>query len=125
MIPFFFFGLVISNMFREYCWNLLSELMNFEAFASKDVGLSTPSSGAYVMVENYLYTMEAISDYWDHLSENGIIQISRWHYPNAPREELRAFIMAYKALSQKGVPDPSRHLLVIGDRVGEGPLQIF
>ena len=76
--------------------------------------LSALSSGAYVMVESYLYTAEAISDYWDHLDKNGIIQISRWHYPSAPREELRAFVMAYDVLSRKGVSDPSRHLLVVG-----------
>ncbi len=78
------------------------------------------SSGAYVLTESYLYTVEAVNDYWEHLSEEGILQISRWHYPAAPREILRAFITVYEALSKRGI-DPSRHMLVVGDKSGDIP----
>jgi hypothetical protein len=75
--------------------------------------LAAAASGAYVLAENYLYTEEALADYWDHLSDTGILQISRWHFPTAPRETLRVFTMAEAMLRKKGVADPFRHLTVL------------
>lgn len=74
--------------------------------------LAASSFGAYVLAENYLYTVEALSDYWDHLSDTGMMQISRWHFPSAPREALRVFTMTHEMMKRKGVTDPERHLMV-------------
>jgi len=35
------------------------------------------ASGAYVLAENYLYTVEAVQQMYEHLNEGGIIQITR------------------------------------------------
>ena len=77
--------------------------------------LAALSSGAYILMESYLYTLQAFSDYWSKLDEDGIIQISRWFYRDVPRETLRAFITAYRMLLLNGVKDPSAHLLVLSD----------
>ena len=80
--------------------------------------LAALNTGAYVLAENYLYTQEAFEKYWDHLSSRGVMQISRWCYPSAPREELRAFVLAYHALEKRGVEDPASHLFVVVDGSG-------
>jgi SAM-dependent methyltransferase len=77
--------------------------------------LGALSTGAYVLSENYLYTMEAFSDYWRHLKDDGMMQVGRWHFSKFPRETLRIFTTAYEALALNGVAEPFRHLLVVGD----------
>ncbi|MEK6544860.1 MAG: hypothetical protein AABZ44_10540 [Elusimicrobiota bacterium] len=83
--------------------------------------LTAAAAGAYVMSESYLYTLEAFTDYIRHLDGPGILQVSRWHYPQMPRETLRAFITAYEALAGVGIRDPSAQLMVIA-QTGPGPL---
>lgn len=78
------------------------------------------SSGAYILSENYLYTLEAFQDYWHHLSDEGVINIIRWYYPVKPRETLRVFTTAYTALRLSGVADPLQHLLVVGNEKDPG-----
>jgi hypothetical protein len=82
--------------------------------------LAASSTGAYVLMENYLYTLEAFQRYWQLLTEKGFLQIGRWHHPHAPSESLRVFTQAYEALSREGVQDPGRHIAVIGDRQTQG-----
>lgn len=77
--------------------------------------LAASTTGAYVLMENYLYTLEAFGRYWQLLSDHGLLQISRWHNPNAPNESLRVFTQAYEALAAQGVTDPGRHIAVLGD----------
>jgi len=69
------------------------------------------SSGAYVLSENYLYTVEAFSDFLRHLSPNGILSIGRWNM-TPPRESLRMVSIAWESLSELGVPDPSTQIIV-------------
>ncbi len=70
------------------------------------------AAGAYALSENFLYTVEAFEDYWRALRPEGVMSISRWlFYP--PRENLRLFATALRALEQLGVADPLAHLAVI------------
>ena len=46
------------------------------------------ASAAFVLSESYLYTMEALSDYFDHLKPDGKLGIVRF-YDEPPRETLR------------------------------------
>ncbi len=78
--------------------------------------LAAANSGAYVLAESFLYTAEALDDYWAHLSTEGKLQISRWHFPKTPRETLRIFSMAYESLARNGVADPTRHLAMIAPK---------
>ncbi len=54
--------------------------------------LSGPS-GITSLSENYLLTVDAFKDYYDALTEDGIIVITRW-LSNPPKEELRLFSLA-------------------------------
>ncbi len=54
---------------------------------------SVLGSGFYGLSENYLLTVEAFREYYDHLSDEGILIITRWlYYP--PKESLRLFSLA-------------------------------
>lgn len=71
------------------------------------------ASGAYALAENYLYTLEALWTYWDHLTENGILAFSREF--KAKDYSLRLCALEKKALGEKGI-DFSRHIyLASGD----------
>lgn len=73
------------------------------------------NAGAYVMSENYPYTLEAFRDYWNHLDDDGLIQVSRFYYPQAPRETLRIFTTFYEALVQEGIKEPEKHIVVLAN----------
>jgi spermidine synthase len=70
------------------------------------------ASGAYALTENYLYTTEAIKDYWSHLSDDGVLSFSRWYF-KPPRETLRLSAMMIKAIEELGVTDPFRHMAIV------------
>ncbi|HEX6790485.1 MAG TPA: hypothetical protein VF247_04165 [Candidatus Krumholzibacteria bacterium] len=65
-------------------------------------------SGAYSLSENYLYTVEAFDAYLDHLSPDGMLSITRWHY-----ELPRLAALSRAALEERGVTEPWRHVLVM------------
>ena len=73
------------------------------------------ASGAYVLSESYLYTLEAFQDYLEHLTPHGVLAIIRFAFP-APRETLRIMVLACRALRKAGTPEPWRHVAVL--RVG-------
>ena len=70
------------------------------------------SAGAYTLTENSLYTSEAFGDYLDHLSDDGMVTITRWVF-----DGLRLVSLAQQAAAERGL-DASRHLAIIRlDRV--------
>jgi len=73
------------------------------------------SSGAYVLSENYLYTVEAFLDYFRHLKDEGILSINRWFFI-PPRETLRLSSIAMFAYQKMDVDNPEKHILIIGDK---------
>ena len=74
------------------------------------------STGAYALSENYLYTLEAMHNYWDHLSTDGILSFSRWRF-EPPRETLRLVVTQQKMLEDIGVADPFRHFFVLASPI--------
>jgi len=70
------------------------------------------TSGAYSLSENYLYTVEAFVDYLAHLSEGGLLVVSRW-LQMPPSESLRAGALAVTALEKAGLPQSERRLVAI------------
>jgi hypothetical protein len=74
---------------------------------------STPAStGIHALTENYVYTVEAFLDYYDHLSENGTLSITRYELP-PPRESLRIVSLAAAAMEKKGIEHPENHIAII------------
>jgi len=70
------------------------------------------STGIYALSENYLYTTEAFQDYYAHLSEGGVLSVTRWLLP-PPREDVRVVSLAISALENQGVDSPGDHVAVI------------
>ncbi len=75
-------------------------------------GYNAAASGVYALNESYLYTIESIREYFHHLSDTGLLSISRWVVTPA-RDNLKIFNMAVAALKQEGVKDVEKHLIAI------------
>jgi predicted membrane-bound spermidine synthase len=71
------------------------------------------SSGAYVLSENYLYTVEAFEDMFDRLEDGGILAFSRWLF-HPPRESLRLSALACEAWKRRGQRDCESRIMVVG-----------
>jgi hypothetical protein len=72
----------------------------------------TSAAGLYALSESYLYTVEAVGDYLDHLAPGGLLAITRWvNLP--PRDALKLFATAVAALEAQGAVHPDRQLALI------------
>jgi spermidine synthase len=60
------------------------------------------TSGAYVLAENYLYTVEAMMQMYSHLADGGVIQVTRM---GDNMEKLRLLSNIYEAFRRLGVAD--------------------
>src|SRR5688572_2451290 len=70
------------------------------------------AAGAYTLTENSLYTAEAFGEYLDHLTDDGLVTITRWVF-----DGLRLVSLAQEACAARGL-DASRHLAIVRyDRV--------
>jgi len=72
------------------------------------------AAGAFALSENNLYTSEAFRDYLEHLTDHGILAITRWGF-EPPRESLRLISLAIDALHAMGQPRPWEHVIVMRD----------
>jgi len=75
--------------------------------------MNAATSGAYVLSESYLYTVEMVTDSLDHLSEGGII-CAQFGERNIGRSNrtARYLTTAREAFRRRGIDDFSRHVLV-------------
>jgi hypothetical protein len=73
---------------------------------------SASSAGLYALSESYLYTVEALREYIDHLSAGGYLAISRW-VKLPPRDTLKMFATAVQALEAMGIDQPGERLILI------------
>jgi hypothetical protein len=72
---------------------------------------ASTAAGAFALSENNLYTTDAFHDYLTHLTDDGLVAITRWGF-EPPRESLRLISLAIEALGQLGEPAPWRHVIV-------------
>jgi hypothetical protein len=70
------------------------------------------AAGAYTLTENTLYTVEAFNDYLDHLTDRGLLTITRWVF-----DGLRLVSLARAASEMHGWPLADRIAIVRHDRV--------
>ena len=70
------------------------------------------SAGLYALNENYLYTVEALEEFYSHLNKDGYLGISRW-VKLPPRDALKLFATALAAMRRVGVENPEEQLLLI------------
>ena len=79
--------------------------------------LSALSTGAYVLSESFLYTADAVDDYLEHLEPKGIFAMAVGDLMSdqqQPRHTLRLASIVRKALENRGVAEPARHVMVVG-----------
>jgi spermidine synthase len=70
------------------------------------------AAGAYTLTENTLYTVEAFNDYLDHLTDGGVVTMTRWVI-----DGLRLVSLAQAACEARGWDVKSRLAIVQYDRV--------
>jgi spermidine synthase len=70
------------------------------------------AAGAYTLTENTLYTVEAFNDYLDHLTDGGVLSITRWVF-----DGLRLVSLAQAACESRGWDARSRLAIVQHERV--------
>ena len=80
---------------------------------------SAQTTGAYVLAESYLYTVEAFQDYLSHLTDDGVLSIVVGDIavpstvPSA--HAMRMALVAREALRRRGAADPQSHILLVAD----------
>jgi len=89
-------------------------------------------SGAYALSESFSYTQEAFRQYMDHLTDNGLLVVTRW-LQTPPSEDLRAWVLLVEALEQ-AMHAPAQAQVValrswstvtlIGSRAAFGPSEL-
>ena len=70
------------------------------------------AAGAYTLTENTLYTKEAFEDYYDHLTDRGMLTITRWVF-----DGLRLVSLAQAACESRGCSAADQLAIVQQDRV--------
>ena len=70
------------------------------------------AAGAYTLTENTLYTVDAFGDYLEHLTDGGVLTITRW-----VADGLRLVSLAQEACEQRGWSVADRLAVVRQDRV--------
>ncbi|HEY3251321.1 MAG TPA: hypothetical protein VGK25_09410 [Ignavibacteria bacterium] len=73
---------------------------------------SASSSGAFVLTENALYTIETWRLLLSRLNDNGILTVTRF-YRAKPAELYRLISMSSQALEEAGIKDIRNHLMLI------------
>ena len=70
------------------------------------------AAGAYALSENSLYTVEAFEDYLDHLTDRGVLSVSRWVF-----DGLRLISLAQEAGARRGWNPADRLAIIQQDKV--------
>lgn len=76
-------------------------------------------AGAFALSENYLYTVEAMKEYLEHLEPGGILTMTRWLY-DPERQTIRLAVIADRAMREMGLDAASSRMVVVSVRTGEG-----
>ena len=79
------------------------------------------ASGAFVLTENALYTVEAWRTFLNHLSPRGILTVSRWYYADTPGEVYRLAALASTTLTRMGIASPGDHFAIVRARAARAP----
>ena len=70
------------------------------------------AAGVYALSESYLYTREAVELYIQHLSDDGVLAITRW-LKTPPRDAIRMWATLVEAAEASGIEQPGAHLAFI------------
>lgn len=71
-------------------------------------------AGGFTLSENGLYTMEGWARFFNALSPNGVLTVSRWYAPGALNETGRVLSLAMATLFNAGIENPRDHIYLAG-----------
>jgi hypothetical protein len=71
------------------------------------------AAGAFVLSENAIYTVEAWTTFLRHLSDDGLLSVSRWYFRDRPAELYRTTMIAVEALRAIGIQDARPHIVIV------------
>ena len=72
------------------------------------------AAGAFSLSENNLYTVEAFKDYVTHLTDDGMLTMTRWYF-EPPDQLLRLITLSRTMMSELGISNPARHIMLVRD----------
>ena len=98
---------VINQNPRTY---LARSNKRFNVIQIESWGSSLPGSAA--LNQEYLFTTESLSAYINHLTENGILIISR-KLLLPPANLIRIFAVAYESMASLGIKNPEQHMAIL------------
>jgi spermidine synthase len=75
--------------------------------------LSLNAAGGFVFSENNLYTIEGFREYYRHLTDSGIVNLTRYYMPVYPVEILKLVVLGRKAWEAEGVANYADHVVVL------------
>jgi predicted membrane-bound spermidine synthase len=78
--------------------------------------VAASAAGALALVEQSLYTKEAFLDYFDHLTDDGLVSITRPFNTEDVGETLRMADIVRAAWGERGIQDPAQHFVMLGRR---------
>ncbi|MFN9263795.1 MAG: hypothetical protein ACK6DY_09915 [Acidobacteriota bacterium] len=80
---------------------------------------ASTAAGAFALSENNLYTTDAFYDYLSHLTDDGVLTITRWGF-EPPRESVRLLTLGREALTRLGEKEFARHVMVVREGSTQG-----
>jgi predicted membrane-bound spermidine synthase len=69
-------------------------------------------AGAFALTENNLYTVEAFKDYVTHLTDDGLLTMTRWYF-EPPDQTLRLLSISRAMMNELGIQNPARHVMLM------------
>ncbi len=72
------------------------------------------AAGAFSLSENNLYTVEAFKDYTTHLTDDGMLTMTRWYF-EPPDQLLRLMSLTRAMMNELGISNPARHIMLVRD----------
>ncbi len=79
---------------------------------SAGLAFGTSAAGVYALNEDFLHTVEAYVGYLEHLSDDGVLAVTRWLMV-PPRESVRVILTAGEALSRVAPDNVIDKLVVV------------
>jgi predicted membrane-bound spermidine synthase len=70
------------------------------------------AAGAFALTENNLYTVEAFNEYADHLTDDGILTMTRWYF-EPPDQMLRLVSLTRAMMAEKKIGEAAEHIIVL------------
>ncbi|MBN2737624.1 MAG: hypothetical protein JXR70_11635 [Spirochaetales bacterium] len=93
---------------RAFCSTSREKFDLIDISLVDSIGIS--GRGGYAVHENFTYTVEAISDYFKALDDNGFLSITVWNGLAPPRNVIKIYSTVVEALNRMGL-DPAKQIV--------------